>query len=153
MDVRPDPRVGRLLFDEMTAGSSEDTNVGQMPVVGGCSLDFIGNKPLGKMPISVGSILRLQGWAATSLDDGGAPDVTSVVLVGAQGDVHRIRAQIVDRPDVNEYFKKPSMGRVGFVVFANVSTLSGQYTVYVEPSKDGKRRACPSPITITIESA
>ena len=152
MNIPPQAQAGSLLFNRFTKEAA--ASAAEKPLeTDDCSIDFINGRPIEKLPVSIKSVLRVVGWAATSISDGVAPDQTEITLTAENGDTHSLIATITPRPDVNLYFQKPNMGDVGFSATADISGLSGRYTLTVRMSGRGERRNCSKRIALSVAPA
>jgi hypothetical protein len=141
MDIPVQQRVNAL-FTQSFDAETIDPEAARLPETNDCWIDHINNR-LADGPLnSIKGLLRVDGWAAVSMKDGATPDQTKIILTGKNGDVHSLVAKITPRDDVNKYFKNPNIGNVGFVAFADISALSGDYTLGIQVSAHGETRNC-----------
>ncbi len=118
-----------------------------------CSIDAIDGKPPSKLSIAQ-NYIRVEGWAAISLQKGIAPKTTFVTITGADGSVVTSPARIVSRPDVNIGAKMPKMGPVGYTALVDLAALpKGVYSLGVQVEQDRHEWVCPLKIPFTFLGA
>jgi hypothetical protein len=102
--------------------------------------------------LSVSGFLSVSGWLAVSVDQAILPEAVYVVLSDDHGHHKFLRTRLNPRPDVGAYFKKPELGRAGYITLADISTLEGQYRLGLGIKQFNKMKICPQfniPATIT----
>lgn len=117
-------------------------------------IDAINSASFVPREYSASSLLNVSGWLATSVEKGTLPDAIYVTLIDKQGKYLYIRTRRIPRPDVGDYFKKPTLNESGYSTIADISTISrGQYTLGIAVEESGRIGICPNfniPIKITI---
>jgi hypothetical protein len=95
------------------------------------SIDGINSINPAPKKVSATSLLNVNGWLAESAKDGRLADVTYLVLTDEFGSRKFFKTHAVIRADVSTYFKNKKLERAGFLVAADVSALSGKYTMQI----------------------
>jgi len=152
MNIPAQAQVGALLFRQSFAKTPADTQIAELPDTTDCWIDRINRQAVDKTPMTIRGALSVEGWAAMSLADGIAPDETRITLEAENGEVDTMSATLFPRGDVNQIFKRPKMGNVGFRAFANISNFDGRYTLGVRMSANGKIRNCAMRAHLLIEA-
>lgn len=88
-----------------------------------------GVPPLSKPNFDAMEPLKVQGWLARSSNDGTLFDKIFVTLTDANNKMFFISTNDQVRIDVGVAFKKTSLNAAGYDTLADVSTLSGPYTI------------------------
>ena len=99
-------------------------------------------------------VIRVTGWlvAAIDIDKASLPDAVYVVLTDNQGNRKFLKTRRMRRMDVGAYFKRPELNDSGYSTMADVSTLSGQFTLGLAIKKGNEIKICSQfkiPVTIT----
>lgn len=143
----PQPDVGQWLFARM---ETEAARPAKLPVTADCSVDLIDLHRPQDLPMRIGTFVQVDGWAAISVKDALAPDVTSVTLTAPNGEVSAIRAKKIARDDVNAYFQKPEMGQIGYTALADLAGLAGDYLLGLRMTKGDRSWSCSTQIPVQI---
>lgn len=150
MNIPPQPEAGALLFSQAFVEETVGAEIGKLPETKDCRIDAINNHPADKIPAGIKGALRIQGWAAMSIEDSATPDQTRMILTGKDGRSHSLVAKIAARSDVNQYFDKPGLGNVGFSAIADISKFDGVYTLEIQVSSGNDTRACAKRVVLSI---
>jgi hypothetical protein len=102
---------------------------------------FINTKEASSLLTS--GLLRANGWLAVSFDKGILPDAVYVVLTDRFGRHSYLTTDQTVRHDFNTFAKRPDLKDSGFRVFADISSMDGQYTVGLAYKKGDKVNICP----------
>jgi hypothetical protein len=124
----------------------------QIMVTNDCSIDSINGQMPNRNSLAVKGHLHVQGWAAPSINDGIAPEVTKIILTGPDAANHALIAKITHRYDVNKYFNRPDLADLGFDASADVSNFDGRYKLSVEVYANGEWRECATHSELSIAS-
>lgn len=101
--------------------------------------------------IIANSLLKINGWLATSTKLGTVPDKVYVVLSDEKKKSYFIDTKQTKRPDVAKHYNMPSLDLTGYEATANVSKLVGQYRLKLAYLKNDEIFVCPqSNITVKI---
>ena len=96
--------------------------------------------------------LRVNGWAAASVNKAVLLEAVYVVVTDQQGNHKYLRTRRTTRPDVGAYFKKPSLNESGYSTIADISSLlEGAYILGLAMKTSGTVKICPQfkiPLTI-----
>jgi hypothetical protein len=92
--------------------------------------------------IEVADFLSVSGWMAVSAIQGIAPDQIFLTLKDAAGKTNYFTTINQLREDVNQAFKKPEMGNVGFRSTIDVSGFNGNYVLGLAMEYQGQLTIC-----------
>lgn len=152
MEIPTQRQTHSLISIQKVSFEAEEAQTTKLRETNDCAIDRINGHSGDKPPATIKGFLLVKGWAAISVNDSAAPDKTRITLTGRNGDAHSVIAKIIARDDVNQYFKKPEMGKIGYEVLADISQLAGDFTLGIEVSANGEKRACPQRLPISIVS-
>lgn len=100
---------------------------------------------------SASSLLNISGWLTTSIEKGTLPEAVYLTLTDKQGKYLYIRTRRIARPDVGDYFKKPTLNDSGYSTIADISAMKrGRYMMGLAVEESGRIELCPK-INIPIE--
>jgi hypothetical protein len=150
MNIPPQPEAVAALFSQSFAEQAGGPEVEKLPETKDCAIDHINNHTVDKLPAAIKGALRIEGWAAMSIEDGAAPDQTRITLTGKDGRTHALVAKITARNDVGRFFDRPEMGNIGFAAIADISKFDGVYTLGILVSANGETRACAKRVVLSI---
>ncbi len=103
--------------------------------------------------IRVRGILDVNGWLASSVSDYSPLEAAYIVIQGQDASRGFVRANVVNRRDVANYFKVAKIESAGFGVKVDLAGLSGDYKVGLAIKKDGKLTLCPNPgVLVHVEN-
>lgn len=132
--------IDKMDFAKPRAGGFEKINLA--PRCDG-SIDYAnGVSPVTGL-IKASSLLNINGWLAASVDPSEVPENVYLVLSGLEGKRYFIDTKRTQRPDVGAYFKNSSLNSSGYASAANVSDLSGDYSLGLAYSRRNELFVCP----------
>jgi hypothetical protein len=104
-------------------------NLQDLPITDGgvCIVERANGEKGISASLPVKGILKMEGWAAVSVEQGVAPDAVFLTLTDASGRIHYLKSPLMKRPDVNAYFHKPEMGDTGFSFRGNLAAIHGEF--------------------------
>jgi hypothetical protein len=140
-----------ILFDEMNGAAPGSLSAASMQVCEGMIAAVNGSPPLSGIP-TVGNALSVQGWMTVSGKDGIVPDLDFVTVTSESGKTVYIKAHRAPHDDVRWHFNLPWMPDPGYAAMADVSSLSGRYTLGLARTYKGNLGICQQfkvPILIT----
>jgi hypothetical protein len=116
----------------------------QMVSNGNCvgSIDVINGLPSQNTATTSG-LLNVDGWLATSDDEGLNPATPFIALRDKNGQLKLIETRVVERPDVAAAYKKPTLDKAGYTSVADVSGLDGEYTLSLAFKHSDQVKVCP----------
>jgi hypothetical protein len=130
-----------LVFDKMDevvpgslSASSERMCEGMIEAVNGTS-------PRSGIP-TVRNALSVQGWMAISGKDGLVPDHVFVTMKSDSGKTIYVNTHSMRRNDIRRHFNQPGMPDPGYTALADVSSLSGHFTLGLAETDKGKLSVC-----------
>jgi hypothetical protein len=133
-----DQSISDLTVNRKIAGSGE------------WGLDAINERPLTAQPVQLKGRLLIHGWAAVSTRRGIAGDEIFVTLAGDDDNsIRAVRARIVPRPDVGDFFKHPEMGPVGFEAHIDPAVLKGRSKLQIYVKWHDQFFSCQPVVKIT----
>jgi hypothetical protein len=89
-------------------------------------------------------LLKVRGWFAKSIEpEASLPQEVFLVLTNSDGKRIFIKTRQMPRPDVGEYFKKPLLDTSGYVSYADVSKIKGEYTLGLAYLEEDHIQICP----------
>ncbi|WP_455283532.1 hypothetical protein [Cupriavidus necator] len=119
-----------------------------------CSIDSVNNRRAGPVRLPVQGLLKVNGWGIVSKRDGVAPESVVLKLSGEGGSTYYIPAPRMERrDDVKRAFKLPGLGDTGFSVMADVSRLTGGFSLSVLQVSQGRVFGCQTRQLIDIPAA
>jgi hypothetical protein len=153
MNIPPQPEAVAALFSQSFAEETGGLAVEKLPETKDCAIDHINDHAVDKLPTAIRGVLRIEGWAAMSIEDGAAPDQTRIALTGKDGQTHALIAKITARHDIGRFFERPEMGNIGFAALADISKFDGVYTLGILVSANGETRACAKRVVLSIDAS
>lgn len=129
------PYDSRLMVDERALPVQAQVQ-GQVNCPGGIDVLQVRPSPHKARLISV------SGWVAGNTSIGEAAQELFVQIRGADDQVQVYPAQLLARPDVNQYFHQPQMGPVGYQVKIDVAGLHGDYQLSILRRYQGLLEQC-----------
>lgn len=109
------------------------------------SIDLVNGAQATPAITSGGNWLLVEGWLAKSVSEGMLPDSTWLIFTNAEGISTYFQAHAKPRPDVAAYFKQPGLAMVGYTVAADVSGMSGEYSLGLGYIDGDRLLICPQP--------
>jgi hypothetical protein len=106
-------------------------------------IDTIDDTPPASIKDFKSDILSVKGWLAVSVDKGVLPETVYVVLSDDHDHHVYLRTHRTPRTDVADYFKRPGLNDSGFSTKADISGISGPYTLGLAIKVDGEIKICP----------
>ena len=106
------------------------------------AIDVINEVAVSDAPISGGGFFSVNGWLAESGKDGTVPEKVFVSLIGDDGRAWYAVPLSTPRADVKSYLGHPEMPDLGFSLAADISKLSGHYSVGLLKLRQGKAIMC-----------
>jgi len=147
LQIPAQPASLQILFRPFKPQPQPATN---LPATSDCSIDAINQQPVTHLPVNVGDFLQVDGWAAISVKNNLLPDATEITLTAPDGTITALPAERITRRDVNDYFKKPNLGPLGFTAAGALTALSGNQRLGLELTRHGKNWSCTETIQIHI---
>jgi len=92
------------------------------------SIDHVNGRQVTR-PIVLEDIIKAGGWLAKSIEEDIPVENVLLILTDDEGNIFTIKTKMIDRPDVAKHFGKKDLARSGFHGKADVSKLSGKYTL------------------------
>ncbi|MCY1423263.1 hypothetical protein D9M71_389710 [compost metagenome] len=77
----------------------------------------------------VDGILEIDGWNSISTEKGTLPDSVYLSLTDTKGKMRIFETKALIRPDVSDYFRKPSLKASGFKSRIDIRQLEGKQTI------------------------
>jgi hypothetical protein len=117
-----------ILFDEMNETAPGNLSASSTQVCEGTIEDINGTPPNSAIP-PAGDLLSIQGWMTVSGKDGIVPERVFVTLTSESGKTVYIKAHSTPHDDIRWHFHLPWMPDPGYAAMADVSSLSGRFTL------------------------
>lgn len=95
-----------------------------------------------KLDGRIQTILTSHGWVVYSVDREILPERAWLTLTNGNGNRFYAPLDIVQRPDVAKYFKKPSLARSGYQIMADITGFEGNHQVGLLIAAEGKTLQC-----------
>jgi hypothetical protein len=130
-----------FLFDKMNEAAPESLSPSSRLACEGMIAAVNGTLLPSGSP-TVGNALSVQGWMTVSGKDGIVPDLVFVTVTSESGKTVYIKAHSTPRDDVRWHFKQLWMPDPGYAAMADVSSLSGQYTLGLARTYKGNLGIC-----------
>lgn len=97
-----------------------------------------GTAPRAGEPVRVREWLEIEGWLAANTLAGAVPDTVWLTL-DRPGEPTRVgRLEMVSRPDVATYFRKPGLTQSGFRGFLHLPSLEGAFQLGLAYHREGR---------------
>jgi hypothetical protein len=138
-----------ILFDEMNEAAPGSLSASSTQMCEGIITAVNGSQPQSGIP-TVRNALSVLGWMTVSGKDGIVPDLDFVTLTSERGKTVYIKARSTPRDDVRWYFNLPGMPNPGYAAMADVSSLSGRYTLGLARTYKGNLGICQFKVPILI---
>jgi hypothetical protein len=129
-----------ILFDEMNETAPESLSSSTQVCEG--MIEAVAGNPLYPASPTVENTLSVQGWMTVSGKDGIVPDHVFVTLSSDRGKTVFIKAHSTPHDDIRWHFHLPSMPDPGYAATADVSALSGRYTLGLARTYKGNLGTC-----------
>lgn len=113
-------------FSEPTSNLFKENEV--LPVTCEGVIDAVNNASP-TAPVTVDGILNVKGWLLASKELKTVPEVTYLVLQGADENGSWFETRAESRPDVGDHFGSDQLSASGFSIDAKVTELEGTYKV------------------------
>ncbi|WP_054052315.1 hypothetical protein [Pseudomonas nunensis] len=149
LDLPPPIDLKKLYtFDPVTDAQSDPQKAPDSYCLG--VIDLVNGVPPTKA-MATSSLLRVDGWLATSTAEGPRPATPVIVLWNKNGQVKLIYTRVSMRPDVGAALKNPDLDKAGYVANADVSGLDGEYSLSLGFKEADQVKICqPSQSIVTI---
>ncbi|STX50450.1 Uncharacterised protein [Legionella busanensis] len=117
---------GTLKFDKLLNAAKKYTISTALKCEG--SIDFINGMNLTHQPLVVRNLLTVKGWLTQSTEQSLLPQSTFLVLSNTRETIF-IKTHKMLRIDVGNYYKNRALDNSGYASFADVTKISGTYTL------------------------
>jgi hypothetical protein len=125
-------------------------SVGSYPVGGNCNIEDVdGTAVTGAAMELPGRMLFIRGWAALDGEKGKLGQATSLLAEGHDGRTVLLPVHRVSRPDVSNYFHRPSLEYAGFHAFVDLRRLPENVQIRVLQD-DGSHSLVCQPALLTL---
>jgi len=134
--------IGRLYGFQVFDDALSNSNQRGFGICAG-SIDSINN--VGPLPavIRSGNYIKIHGWLTDSTDNPAEIEAIYVVFTDGFGKLNFLNTKMTPRPDVGAYFKNNALNNSGFSARANISKLSGRYSLGLAMKIAGEVKLCP----------
>lgn len=143
MDQELSMKISQLLKTDKIINDVSDERVSFAKHCAGY-IDMINEVPTASSFIVDNNLLKVRGWLVKSTGNKAElPESVLLVLTDSHGKRIFIQTKSMQRPDIGVSFKDSKLNDSGYTTIANVSSISGNYTLGLAYTEENNIKICP----------